>query len=260
MLVARRVVHKAGDGEKVIDARKICSSRHYFQCVLAREALWARGVEQFSSGKPSHHYWLLLHNKATGGGDKKRKLAEVGDSTIDMKCLKKSSQLLPGEMHLPDLAGVAGDDGGGDAAEVDSDADSDEVAAAPGSPAPELPAPAGDGGDSPLVVLAPDIGPADPDVAGDEVGAYQIPRGIAGCSVAYEWHRPSNSMGLRIKCDRHSGCRRFHSLARDRFGLGICSAECFLGAWVKLPAMTRLDHKDVEPTREQIEAYRLSVL
>ena len=159
-----------------------------------------------------------------------------------MKCLQVSSHVT--ELNC-DIGGIAGDDGGlgGDASVPAADV----VVGVDGAGPPDVGAAASS--------------PAADVVAGvDEENVYQLPTVISGCAVGYEFHRHSNSMGLRVKCNRHVNCRRFHSLAKDEYGIGIRAAEAWLGAWLQLPESSAKPHSQWVPSKEQVLAFRESML
>ena len=62
-----------------MDIRRPTARRFYFQCVLAKDTLWSRGVESFASNQTQQYYLLLLHNKLAGlsRGNFKRKVKEL---------------------------------------------------------------------------------------------------------------------------------------------------------------------------------------
>ena len=76
-LAYERIVHKPDDIEKKVDARKMSSSRHYYQCILARHALWRRGVPEIRSGNAGTFYWCLLHDKPNDQQSRKRQAASI---------------------------------------------------------------------------------------------------------------------------------------------------------------------------------------
>ena len=217
--------------------------RHYFQCVLARAELWARGVESFRSDKSQQYYVLLLNDKLDGvtPENTKRRLQECGWEVKDLASLER-----PAKVCRHDSSG-------------------DEIAGNDGGLAPD-PVPGDDGGDLGIhvAVAAADAAPL-PDEAsgGDEIGgdedpdAYVPPAAMDGVHVTVEEHYGRSGVsnrGLRVKCP---GCnvRRFSALSKEQ-GFSALSAELHLRAWLRLCTGTPA-HRRIDPSWAQMEAARV---
>ena len=227
-IVERLVTHKPGGDPCVVDGRKMATRRFYFQCVLARQTLWDRGVVEFRSNKSQAWYRLLLNDKLAGltRENLRSRLADCGVLPKDIEVLAGTA-----ELPRPDPEGdcIAGDDGLAVAAhEEESSSDSPS---------------------SSTTTSEVD----DNDVAGDEdVAAYVPPAYIGDVKVGVEEHvsRGEVSRGLRVRCPVCK-TRKFASLAKDPYEIGHRCAEAFLGAWLGLCAGDALSHGNAMPTKAQ---------
>lgn len=243
--VERTITHKPEVADKLLDIRNLSKRRYYFQAVLSMAALWARGVTEFKSGHASYYYLLLLGNRLDGlTKDNWRKRVAELQGDVDIDALKRPAKLLRAD------PGIAGDEG---------------IAAGVGLPEPGAdaiagdPAPAAEDIGSPSSSSSSSSRDADEGIAADAGGAggYEPPAYIEGCKVTVESHGAVR--GLRAKCGRHAGCRKFVSLGIDPYGMGHRFAEFYLGAWLRMPAGTAEQHRP-KPAKWQVEAYRADVL
>ena len=247
--VDRLLEHKPG-GLRMLDGRKVHGKRHYLQCILAQEELWSRGVKSFPSNRAGKFYWLLLHGKKVDDLDKaaqKRTVTEL-KSEVDISCLRKTSTLQRHDAGFDDIAGDERTEEEGEAPAVEGAAPAVEVA--------------DDGIAGDMLTEEEGEAPA-AEIAGDDRAVaeeYVPPKHISGCACKLEYHRPSGSSGMRIKCGRHPACRKFKSLRTNEFGMGEREAEYWLGAWLLLPCGGAFEHGKCQPKKWQVEAFRDSLL
>ena len=236
--VDSQVVHTPEAGLKVADGRQQSAKRHYYQCILAKDEIFARGVASFKSTSSQSFFWLLLNNRAEGLNkeNRRKRLAELDSNHVELLSLSRPAKL---HRHAAGHEGIVGDVADGEESpEEPAEEEPEEAVAAEEGPAEVVPAeePAGDG-----------------IVGDDDDDAFVVPKTICGARVRVECHGAIR--GMRIICNKHGGCRRYHSLAKDRYGHGPRAAEFWLGAWLLLdkPAYS---HFRSEPTQEQVEAFR----
>ena len=234
------VHHKPHSILKIVDGRKLWPKRHYYQCVLARQTLWDRGVVGLKSNRAASWYWLLLHNKADGltKENMKRRLSEL-DGKVDVGSLDRPAKYQ--RQNRPE-DGIVGDDPEAEVeAPIVGEPEAEVESPIVGEPEAEVEAPIVGmlvEVEAPIVgmpaeVEAPMVGePAEEaPIAGEDVeDPFEIPDFIEGCRVSTEAHDNRGDVGLRVVCKAHAACRKYYSMHKDPFTLGPRFAEFFFGS------------------------------
>jgi hypothetical protein len=252
------------------DSRGAPSKRHYYQCLLALESLWAKGVLDFKSDLSGAFFNLLLASSTPiegglSGKECKRRLALTDERPLKIRALEMAARDAPAPAPL--LALVDVDIAGGDDGPIVDEPPLVPLALADRSPpTPVLRSPSRSVSSSSSSSSSTSSSPssrATSNICGDsgsDVGDdVQIPAEILGCPVKVEHHLARvASHGLRVDCPNtgHHRCSKFRSLGLWQDKLGRAAAAKYIETWLSVAAdFSEQDHKAWKPTLDEVNGY-----
>ena len=244
------VLHSARSG-KMFDQRHSVTKRAYFQCVLAKASIFAKGVTSFASNKSQTYYKLLLRSSCAvpdnlTSKEYNVKLAELAGDVVVPEALKH-----PTRQSRPRIA------------DSDSEVEGGGVAVR----APPALAHVGEGSasDGESTTSSDSSGSSYKTGSDSEVEGIRsrsmYPPEIMGVPVRLENHSGKADRGLRVTCRNpdHIGCKKYKSCRLDLTVFGQQAPVYYLHTW--LSESFNLDestHRKWKPTRTQIREFLAS--
>lgn len=257
--VSAKVVHRAGDGARVFDRRRVVSKRAYLQCVISRDELAIAGVNEFSSVAPQAFYELLLRSKTPipeglSAKEYRRRLALMDGDQVALASLDRETVLASAPApRQPQAAkrardwSVAGSSsseravgGAGDADEGSSSSSSSSGSSSDSS------------GSTPAAV------------AGGEEENDGFPLTIGGQTLqrvkGRHDHKWSYCDRLALSCNNleHPRCTRGRSIALGTTEFGRLAPIYYLGAWLRMSHLSADAHKRYRPDAEAMREFAAS--
>jgi hypothetical protein len=247
--VSRRVNHVQG-GALEYDTRGVVSKRCYFQCLLAADELWLKGIQDFSSLHSAAYYRLLLlcrepPNMPLSAKECERRIALLSGDVVQSHILRSLPRICAPScpVNAPlddDIAGHA------DIAIVDVQ----PLAVRDRSRSPAKP--------PSLSSSSSSSSSSDDDIAGAEAVAEVRELTILGVKASLEIHLARDTEGWRVRCPNlaHHECKRFRSTKMWTAQLGANACSLFLETWLADSyTKSSVQHKAWSPTLAQCKSY-----
>ena len=249
-----RLITHTPDLPKVFDDRTPLAHKDYLRCVIVIDDLYAAGIAELRSGRPTTYYRFILRFK---------KLPDAHASMAALqKLLADDDNEDPPEYAVPEFPDPVVPARLADEGIVMFSSGEDEPG--PSSHLPPVPAPG-----TPIPIEAPEEGDAiidDVVVDAGDAGGVMVPipegewpdrleglplRKIAG---RVGDHAYFGRLGLGCPCEDHLGCKRTRSTQMLVAELGREAPLAFLGCWAE--NFDQPNHKQWTPTLAQMRDYK----
>jgi hypothetical protein len=223
------------------DKRNSLSKRTYFQCVLARQSLFDKGVKKFTSLKSQQYYVLLLQSRGPlpqhlSSEECTRQLKDLAGEAVFPLALQDRVGPRPAPVALALLDDDVDGDGPGPSLPAIADAASTSSSSSSSSSAPSS-------------VSSGDV---------DGEAFPGIPEEILGQPVRVETHRDRGDKGIRVFCNNpdHPGCNKYKSMRLDVQVFGPMAAVHFMSTWLSRAFDMPMEmHRAWKPSKKDIRQY-----